>query len=116
MSAYLAYLSVGAQMSGMREEANRAGSAAQLLQWVCDQKNASTEAMDENYKIAKSAFRQLKKNFPQSSHPELLEMLPSFLMDLAMQRTMEGVQRQQTAAAAAPPTVEGAMQDPPPTQ
>jgi hypothetical protein len=88
MSAYLAYLSIGAKMNGLGEESNRAGAAAQLLQWVVDQKNASSDALDESYRAAKSAFRQLKKQFPSASHPELLDLLPSFLLDETMKSAM----------------------------
>jgi hypothetical protein len=84
MSRYLAFLSFGAKNAGLTEESNRAGAAAQLLQWACDQRNASTEALDENYQKAKSAFRQLKKDFPDVSHAELMDMLPGYLMEEAM--------------------------------
>ncbi len=56
----------------------------QLLQWVCDQKGQSTEALDHAYQQGKSAFRQLKKQCPGSAMDELLEMLPAFLLEATM--------------------------------
>lgn len=84
MSRYLAFLSFGAKASGLTEESNRAGAGSQLLMWVCDQKTASSEHLDGAYRQAKSAFRQLKKEYPTATMTELLDLLPAYLMEQAM--------------------------------
>jgi hypothetical protein len=98
MAAYMAYLSVGAAQSGLKSEAERAGSAAQLLQWVVDQKTPSTPGLDQAYQKAKGAFRALKKELPGSSHAEILDLLPQYLMDETRKQYLEnlnGPQRSQ---------------------
>lgn len=89
MAAYMAYLSVGAAQSGLKAESELAGSAMHLLQWAVDQKTPSTGSLDEEYRKAKGAFRQLKKQFPDSSHAELLDMLPQYLMEETRKQYLE---------------------------
>lgn len=88
MARYLAFLSFGAKASGLVEESNRAGSGAQLLQWVCDERHASSEHLDKAYQEAKGAFRRLKKEFPTATMKELLDMLPGYLMEQTMRAGM----------------------------
>ena len=89
MARYLAFAALGAKSCGLTEESNRAGAAAQLLQWVCDQKNPSSEHLDNAYQQTKSAFRQLKKEFPDLSMNELLDLLPGYMMDQTLRQMAE---------------------------
>jgi len=88
MARYMAFLAVGAKNAGLAEESRRAGSAVQLLEWVCDHRNPSSEPLDAAYATAKSAYRELKKAFPEKSMEEMLELLPSHLLDTAMAQIM----------------------------